>query len=320
MMRGLAVAMVVAALGAAAPASADVPATIAFTARISDSGNVAQGAYAFRFRLFGEAQGGSPVWQEGQITLTVNQGVLAHDLGSEAALTPDILGRGPLFLELEVNGVVMAPRIALRSVPYAMQAGIASSVPKAATAPVACTATEAGRVYFDTATKRFLGCDGSGYVELGARLPTRYRQRATAAVSPPNTDKSCVVTAGSPWTDVPGMEVKFKVDRPTEIELGFTGSMADQNGPTQGLHCGLRYLIDGNVLDDADPNWGHYFWSVSYYQWFGLGTERRATVTAGAHSVRVQARSGLCPPVGEEASLCYIGNGPVEPALNVLVP
>jgi len=113
-------------LALASPAAA-VPETVSFTARVSDNGAPATGDLAIHIALFDAATGGTMVWEETQ-TLTADAGLVYATLGSTTALTPTVLdGRG-LFAELTIEGDVLAPRIAITSVPYAIRAAVADSV------------------------------------------------------------------------------------------------------------------------------------------------------------------------------------------------
>jgi len=165
--------------------------------------------------------------------------------------------------------------------------------------------------------------DGLKIFEGVRRLPTLYRQGASAQQTFPNTDNQCATSVGSPWTTVNGMSVTFSVASPTEIELNFAGSLADMNARTEGLHCGLRYLIDSVVVPDASPNWGHYGWSTNNWLWHGISARRRALVSAGNHTVTVQGRSGLCStPAGSDTGYCtvYVTDAGLNLYLEVLVP
>lgn len=164
--------------------------------------------------------------------------------------------------------------------------------------------------------------DGFKVFENARRLPTLYRDGANADQMLPNTDNTCGVAAGSPWTVVNGMSVTFSVPGPTEIELNFAGSMADQNTRTEGLHCGLRYLIDGTVVPGAGNDWGHFGWSTNTWTWHAIGARRRALVAAGSHTVTVQGRSGLCStPTGSDPSYCWVSTDPALGLyLEVVVP
>lgn len=135
--------------------------------------------------------------------------------------------------------------------------------------------------------------DGFKVFDSARRLPTLYRQ-GTTGITFPNTDNGCGLSAGSPWTNVPAMSVAINLPAPTEIELNFAGAMADLNARTEGLHCPLRYLIDGVVAPNASNDWGHYAWSTNNYMWHGISARRRVLVAAGNHTVTVQGRSGYC--------------------------
>ena len=165
--------------------------------------------------------------------------------------------------------------------------------------------------------------DGLKVFDGARRLPTLYRQGLTVANQTfPNTDNQCAVSAGSPWTNVTGMSIAVNVPAPTEIELNFAGTMGDMNLRTEGLHCALRYLIDGQVLPGASGDFGHYAWSTNTWMWHGIGARRRALIGAGGHTVTVQARSGLCStPGGSDTGYCVVNNDPALGLyLEVIVP
>jgi hypothetical protein len=157
---------------------------------------------------------------------------------------------------------------------------------------------------------------------LAPRLPRLYQQGATSLIDFPNTDASCSITANSPWTDIPGMAISVTVPSPTEVELEMVGSLAFDRGlPTAGLHCALRYLVDGAVIDGANPNWGHILVSTSEFSWAQLGTARRTVLLAGTHSITVQGRTGLCAGSPPDSNYCRV-EPPTAPGplLTVLVP
>lgn len=163
--------------------------------------------------------------------------------------------------------------------------------------------------------------DGFKVFEGVRRLPTLFRQGANAVQTFPNTDNSCGVAAGSPWTTVNGMTVNFGVASPTEIELNFSGAMGDHSARSEGLHCALRYLVDGVVVAGSSAAWGHYTWSTNNFMWHGISARRRTVVSPGNHTVTVQARSGLCGPAGAETNHCYVEvDAALGLYLEVLVP
>lgn len=115
-------------------ASAAVPGTINFSARIADNGRPVTGSQAFTFTLWTVETGGDPAvdvaWTEGPRNITVTDGVVATALGDVAnggTALPAFTGTD-LFLEVTMGSATF-PRLKLHSVPYALRAGVADSVP-----------------------------------------------------------------------------------------------------------------------------------------------------------------------------------------------
>ena len=121
-MRALLLAIAL-ALGAASPARADVPSTLTFTARVTDGENTLEGDHAFTFRLFDAETGGVQRWTEGHAAVEVRDGLVTVALGENAPLTAAVLNGDPLWIEVVLDGETMAPRLPLRSVPYATRTG-----------------------------------------------------------------------------------------------------------------------------------------------------------------------------------------------------
>src|SRR5262245_33130788 len=118
----LSLALVAAAAGSAGAQS--VPGSMTFTARILDNGQPATGAHMFQFRLFDAPSGGSMVWQE-MATISVDDGLVFHELGSFTPFDEVILDGAKLYLEVTVDGTAMNPRVVVTSVPYAVRATVA---------------------------------------------------------------------------------------------------------------------------------------------------------------------------------------------------
>ena len=116
-----------AAMIASASATASVPSTLAFTARLVDeaSGVAVEGTHRVSFELFDLEVGGTSVWLEGRET-TIEGGLLLTELGQNKPLDATIFDGRKLWLEVKLDDVKMEPRIALDSVPYAIRAGVAS--------------------------------------------------------------------------------------------------------------------------------------------------------------------------------------------------
>jgi hypothetical protein len=114
-------ALVCVALALAAAARADVPRTISYQGYLTDdAGQPLTGPVAITFRLFGQLTGGTEAWSESHPTVNLDEGHFTAALGTNTALPADF--SQALFLEIEVAGETLAPRLPLRAVPYALQA------------------------------------------------------------------------------------------------------------------------------------------------------------------------------------------------------
>jgi hypothetical protein len=111
--------------GSDAPAQA-VPGTVSFTARLYDDGTPVQGEHTFVLRLFDDAAAGNKLWSELRPGIAVENGLVHLGLGELTPLDAAILSGGPVWLEVTVDGTTLAPRLPIRSVPYAVRAGTAS--------------------------------------------------------------------------------------------------------------------------------------------------------------------------------------------------
>ncbi|MDX2088737.1 MAG: hypothetical protein SFX73_12850 [Kofleriaceae bacterium] len=121
--------VILASLATAAPAVAEVPGKISFSARLVDeeSGDAVTGAHQLSFELFDRATAGASVWQESR-EITVEDGVVFTSLGETTPLGPTVVDGRALWLEVKLDNVAMEPRIALDSVPYAITAGSVGGV------------------------------------------------------------------------------------------------------------------------------------------------------------------------------------------------
>ena len=109
------------ALLLAASAGADVPRTISYQGYLTDgAGQALTGPTAITFRLYEALEGGEALWAEGHGAVELAEGRFTVALGSVTALELDFAE--PMFLEIQVGNEVLAPRLPLRSVPYAIRA------------------------------------------------------------------------------------------------------------------------------------------------------------------------------------------------------
>lgn len=112
----------------AGAAHAQVPQTVTFSARITDDGVPLTGSHQLRFRLFTAATAGDLRWEEHHGPVVVDDGLVHVGLGAITPLTITVLDGAPLWVEVELDGAAMSPRLPLRSVPYAVRAGNAGQL------------------------------------------------------------------------------------------------------------------------------------------------------------------------------------------------
>ncbi|MBI5610483.1 MAG: hypothetical protein HY902_16515 [Deltaproteobacteria bacterium] len=90
---------------------------------------VADGDYVLTLQLYGQDKGGTAVWKEGPLVVTVKYGQFALDLGSTTPLTPALLASLPeAWLGVTVGNDPELQRKRLSSVVYALRAGQAEGV------------------------------------------------------------------------------------------------------------------------------------------------------------------------------------------------
>jgi hypothetical protein len=124
-----------------------VPQLINYQGRLTDStGSPLSGPHAMQFRIHDVAVGGTPLWQENQSGVAVQDGIFSVILGSVNPISglPD----GPdCYFEVVVEGQTVAPRVRLVSVPYAYDAQDADDAANLGGVPAASylkTGTSAG--------------------------------------------------------------------------------------------------------------------------------------------------------------------------------
>jgi hypothetical protein len=110
----------------AALAFAQVPRIINYQGKLVDPGGVAiDEPRNMTFRLYDRILGGSPLWVESHIGVDVSHGLFDVRLGSVTPFADSVDFTEQYWLEIEVGGILLAPRIALQAVPYALAAATA---------------------------------------------------------------------------------------------------------------------------------------------------------------------------------------------------
>lgn len=126
-----------------------VPRTINYQGVLTQpNGTVINGQVSLQLSLYTAASGGTPLWQETQ-TVDVSQGLFDVQLGAVTPLTLPF--DAPYFLGVKAGSdQEMQPRQPLTSVPYALRASVADTVPDQAV-----TAAKLGETCVDGEILRF---------------------------------------------------------------------------------------------------------------------------------------------------------------------
>ncbi|HDG68040.1 MAG TPA: hypothetical protein ENG11_02705, partial [candidate division Zixibacteria bacterium] len=108
---------------------AEIPHTINYQGKITNSAGVGlDGTYSMTFRIFNAPTGGSELWSETIPSVSIHKGLFDVVLGE---LNPIELPFDTVYwLQIEVEGEILSPRIKLSSVGYAYRSQIADSVVK----------------------------------------------------------------------------------------------------------------------------------------------------------------------------------------------
>lgn len=155
---------ITAAVSVLAHASAGTPRTISFQGVLANAAHVAlpDGTYAnVTFRLYDHLAGPNQLWSETKsVTLAGGRGTFSTALGDTTAFPPAVLFDQPYWLSVQVGAdPEMTPRIALQSVPYALNASTLT-LPFSGTAAVA-TPGAAVAVTNSSSGSGILGVNGS---------------------------------------------------------------------------------------------------------------------------------------------------------------
>ena len=103
-------------------ARADVPDFIGYQGYLTDEeGNPVSGYLNVKFSIYDSEDGLDSLWEEGQ-TVLASDGLISTTLGAETPLTPDVFTAGSAYLEVEIDGDVLLPRLPIGSVPYCFYA------------------------------------------------------------------------------------------------------------------------------------------------------------------------------------------------------
>jgi hypothetical protein len=109
---------------------ADLPKTLNYNGKLTSAdGNVINDDVDIIFRIFNIESGGAALWSESHSDVPITNGLFSITLGETEGI--DIAFDTPYWIELQVDGEILAPREKMASVPYAFRAIKADSVDNA---------------------------------------------------------------------------------------------------------------------------------------------------------------------------------------------
>ena len=110
-------------LMSAAAGWADIPQVLNYQGKITDSAGepLSDGQYDVTFSLWNAVSGGSSLWSETQTGVTVSDGILNALLGSVTPIPDSAFSGADRYLQIDLAGESVTPRIQLTSVGYSFR-------------------------------------------------------------------------------------------------------------------------------------------------------------------------------------------------------
>jgi hypothetical protein len=254
----------------------DVPQSIKLQGYLTgSSGTPANGSVSMTFDLYDAPVAGTFVDRFGPVLVAVHAGVYDVELSFAAS---DFAGANR-FLEITVNGEVLAPRTRLTSVPYALTGSSSggSSGANGATGPTGPTGPTGS-----TGPSGATGPTGS---------PGTTGQSSTTAFG---TAALTVTNTMSAFTLIPGLTQTINVPSNSAVLVTADGGISTTSATSSGYSVvNVAIYIDGVV----SPNGGYRRISaantagvLNMIESFSL--TQALTLTPGAHTIDVRAATG----------------------------
>lgn len=101
---------------------AGVPGRINYQGRLKEGGVEVNGVKKMEFKIYPVVKGGSSIWSSGSQNVLINNSLFNYQLGSNQSLSDIEWDKGPYYLEVIVEGVILTPREELTGVAYALSA------------------------------------------------------------------------------------------------------------------------------------------------------------------------------------------------------
>jgi hypothetical protein len=105
-------------------------------------------------------------------------------------------------------------------------------------------------------------------------------------------------TTGTTWTTIPGLDITFTLSRSALVQFNSTGGQRSTSGTCQTAY---RFEVDSVARGDANYGQRLYVSNSADAWWVMWALSDFANMSAGSHTVRVQARES-----GAGTTPCYI--------------
>ncbi|MEM9258716.1 MAG: hypothetical protein AAGA62_03655 [Bacteroidota bacterium] len=133
------------------------------TLKNAEGTSVADGTRSITFRLYQQADGGNPVWEETANDVRVVGGIYSHQLGTVVPLNGGNFDR-PVYLGVVVDGLELSPRTQMSYAPYALSVAFAQGV-----APGGCSGQVGDIKYSILRPDQFQQENGDCWVPMDGR-------------------------------------------------------------------------------------------------------------------------------------------------------
>jgi subtilisin-like proprotein convertase family protein len=232
----------------AVPAHAAVPTFVQVEGALfaTGGGPVADGNYALTFKLFAVESGGQAVWSEGPVQAAVKGGSFSHALGSQEALTPQVLAQQAVWLAVQVGADPELARKPMSASPFALRAALAEGLDCSGCVALSHLSADVLAPYAKSASLAKVAATGN-YADLAGAPDLTVFAKTSALATVALTGKFADLDGG------PDLSAYTKTSALAAVAL--SGAYADLDGlPNQaklGVSCGTGLVIKGLKADGS---------------------------------------------------------------------
>jgi hypothetical protein len=239
-----AVAMGAGLLGAVTAQAQTIPNTFTFTARVSNADGPLDGTHQIILRMYDQASAGTKLWEESHVDVQVNQGLVTLVMGSETNITNGDLTDAGVWVEVVIDGSTLAPRIQLRSVPYARRAADSVTLRGNAPSAFATAGHNHDSAYVDQGGDTMSGSLG---INGDLNLSTRHALRGSDSWLRLNQDGAFTSGTHTPYNmNAAGLTVGALYYNPGGGNLHVQGVLTMSDNPGD---CPAGWFCNGNFWD-----------------------------------------------------------------------